>query len=266
MAREAKGKTWRYVAQGTGRAPTLVWVDSTLVGKAVRFYKPNPWALKGGDKRAGWTKRMSAKIEDVLDVRATAEDISEVIRAIGFPPGHPGPAVADAAALAIVVADELKVETPVKKVGPDCECGGADVAGFHYLGCPKFAEHELEEELRKLAKAEGPYRLFARKLLAKFAELKGTDGGLNARSIKAVGMPAAGVSGEPGEVEEFGAQGMRDSDGRKRVHVRAKIMLEGALPIVIWFNAGVDDALVMARKLMRAAEEAEVGVSDAHAD
>lgn len=79
--------TWRYVKHGTAGQAALIFVVNVSDRGVVRFVKPNPWALREGDTRGGWTKAQTCKVADVLLVRPHAGEIDQVVRAIGRPPG-----------------------------------------------------------------------------------------------------------------------------------------------------------------------------------
>ncbi len=77
---------WGFVIRGTARQPALVWVIE-VDGNKVRYEAPNPWALREGDKRAGWTKPQTADAKDLVFVGNTELALAaRYIAAIGLPP------------------------------------------------------------------------------------------------------------------------------------------------------------------------------------
>lgn len=78
---------WRLLVAGTARTPTAVVVRCITAAGRVHYIKPNPWALRAGDGRAGWTKERTAKYEDlVLSAKPKRADIERYEAAIGMPP------------------------------------------------------------------------------------------------------------------------------------------------------------------------------------
>ncbi len=87
MSNYNKWPCWGTVIRGTARQPALVWVIE-FEGNKVRYEAPNPWALRDGDKRAGWTKPQKANWFDVVELggRGSLALIDRYVRAIGLPP------------------------------------------------------------------------------------------------------------------------------------------------------------------------------------
>ena len=83
----AKHGEIRFIEWGEGGNTTLAWIISVSDSGVVRFVKPNPWAHRPGDPRAGWTKPMTCKLSDVQRNRPTRQAVEAVVLAIGRPPG-----------------------------------------------------------------------------------------------------------------------------------------------------------------------------------
>lgn len=77
--------TWRCVRHGTAEAVVPIFVVHVSERGSVYYVKPNPWALREGDTRAGWTKQQVCKVAEVLAERPTAAEVDAIVRAIGLP-------------------------------------------------------------------------------------------------------------------------------------------------------------------------------------
>ncbi len=80
--------SWRYVRWGTSGQPVVAYIVGVAGarGDSVQFKKPNPWAMREGDARAGWTKTLTVHLADVVADRVPSHaEIAEVLRLIGVP-------------------------------------------------------------------------------------------------------------------------------------------------------------------------------------
>lgn len=82
--------TFRTVPHGTAGSDTIGYVVKVVERDGSRFVYfrfPNPWALREGDRRAGWGTTTVRKAWGEVDVELPAQaDVDEIIAAIGMPP------------------------------------------------------------------------------------------------------------------------------------------------------------------------------------
>jgi hypothetical protein len=88
-AADAAGTTvnqWRYWKQPVSGSQVPVFVQRISSRGTAYVVKPNPWALKSGDARAGWTQRQSVRAEHLVpDLKVPPFIQAAISAAIGEP-------------------------------------------------------------------------------------------------------------------------------------------------------------------------------------
>ena len=78
--------SWRYLINKESGGNSPVFVLKITERGVAHYIKPNPWALRPGDERAGWTKKKSVQ-ESELRGEVPAEIVKTIHAAIGEVPG-----------------------------------------------------------------------------------------------------------------------------------------------------------------------------------
>lgn len=91
--------TWRYMVLGTARMRSAVFIRHVSSRGTVYYVKPNPWAFRDGDARAGWTREQAGHLGDVvMGHKPPPFEIAGIEARIGPPAGARAGARAAAAA------------------------------------------------------------------------------------------------------------------------------------------------------------------------
>ena len=84
MSDTVNGYRFVRVQTEAGSHDLLAFVKRISGRGTAYFVKPNPWALRDGDRRAGWTKVQNCRAEQLVGT-PTAEQIKAVVDRIGPP-------------------------------------------------------------------------------------------------------------------------------------------------------------------------------------